>query len=396
MKNNTSNVMRKEFSRFFGDRRMLFMLILPAIMIYVLYTFMGTALSSMISTSEEYAPALFAVNMPGEIEQIMREANIGINPIGAGEAEGIKERISQKSADLLMIFPVGFSEQVKAYDAQASGGLDAPNIEVYFNSTAPNSSSTNSLVLSLLDVYESKLANKFDINRGIPGADLVTKEDLSASIISYLMPMLLMVFLYQGCAALAPESIAGEKERGTLATLLVTPLKRSQLAAGKIFSLCVLSFISALLTTASTMLSLPNMMGAAEGLVDAGIYGPRDWMFLAFVILSTTLLLVALISIISAYAKSVKEANTAVMPLMIVVIIVGISGMFSSVHTETIYYMIPLYGSVQSMSGIFALNYDAYTAVNVGASCISNLVCAGIGVFALTKMFNSEKVMFSK
>ena len=392
MRNNTVAVMKKEFSRFFGDKRMIVMILLPAILIYVVYSFMGTALQSLYAPDEEYRPVAYSVNIPEAIAQLAQMAGLDVVRISDGETQKIKENISSKTADLLMIFPSDFDAQVTAYDVKTSN-TPAPNIEIYFNSTVPNSSSAYNIMISMLDVYESSLANKFDINRSVADSDLVTAEDRSASIISSMMPMLMLVFLYSGCAGLAPESIAGEKERGTLATLLVTPLKRSELAAGKIFSLCILSFFSGLITAASTILSLPKLMGGASDLVDAGIYGARDYMYLVFVILSTVLLLVALISIISAFAKSVKEATSAVMPLMIIVMLVGVTGMFGSTHPEAMYYLIPLYNSVQSMSGIFSL---AYAPINIALTCIINLICAGIGVFALTKMFNSEKVMFSR
>ena len=392
VRSNVLTVMSKEFARFFGDRRMILMVLLPAILIYVAYSFMGTALASVYAPDEDYVPHAYAVNIPDPIAQIAQNAGFRISHIDAGEAESVKDRITQKDADLLIVFPPDFSVQVAAYDVQTSS-VPAPNIELYYNSTIPNSSSANWLLVSLLNAYEDSLANKFDINRDIPDADLVTAEDMSASIISTMMPMVLMVFLYSGCAGLAPESIAGEKERGTLATLLVTPLKRSELAAGKILSLCVLSFLSGLITFAATILALPNMMGGAEDMIDTGIYSATDYMFLAFVILSTILLLVTLISIISAFAKTVKEANTAVMPMMVIVVLVGVTGMFSSAQSDLVYYLIPLYGSVQSMSGIFSLDYSLSS---IAASCVSNLVFACAGGFALTIMFNSEKVMFSK
>ena len=393
MKNNISTVMRKEFARFFGDRRMIALILLPAILIYVIYSFMGTAMASLYTPDEDYVPTAHAINMPSSIAQIAQAGGVTIIPAEPSEAEAIKERISQKEADLLLIFPAGFDELVDAYNVQTANGAPAPNIEIYYNSTVPNSSSANYHVYALLDAYESTLANKYDINRGIMDADRVTAEDMSASIISSLMPMLLMIFLYSGCAGLAPESIAGEKERGTLATLLVTPLKRSELAAGKILSLCVLSFLSGLVTAGATIASLPKLMGPADEMIDTGIYGAADYMLLAFVILSTILLLVTLISIISAFAKTIKEATTAVMPIMIIVMLVGVTGMLGSAQTDLIYYIIPLYSSVQSMSGIFSLDYST---ANIALSCISNLVFAIIGIIALTKMFNSEKVMFSK
>ena len=389
---NVLTVMKKEFARFFLDKRMVFMTLLPAILIYVIYSFMGTAMKSMYAPDDDYIPFTFAVNLPDSISQTIRSAGMYIQIIGANEVKPVRERIALKEVDLCMVFPPDFDAQVAAYDVQTSTG-PAPNIEIYFNSTDPNSMAAFGAVYEILDVYESSLANKFDVNRDVEEADQASAEDVSASIISSLMPMLMMVFLFSGCVSLAPESIAGEKERGTLATLLVTPLGRSELAAGKILSLAVLSFLSGIITAAATILALPNLMGGAEEMIDAGIYGAADYALLAAVILSTILLIVALISIVSAFAKTVKEANTAVMPLMIVVMLVGVSGMFGGAQSNAALYLIPLYNSVQGMSGIFSLDY---AAANIALSCACNLVYAVIGGVALTKMFNSEKVMFSR
>jgi ABC-type Na+ efflux pump permease subunit len=60
-----------------------------------------------------------------------------------------------------------------------------------------------------------------------------------------ILPFLILSFLFSGCLAVTPESIAGEKERGTIATLLVTPIKRRELAIGKIISLSILATLAA-------------------------------------------------------------------------------------------------------------------------------------------------------
>lgn len=394
-KSNIIPIMKKEFERFFRDRRMVIMILLPAVLIYVVYSFMGTAMKSMFSPDGDYVPSAFTVNIADPIEGMLQASGINVIHITEGEIADTKDRIESKEADICIIFPVGFNALVEDYDVRTST-IPAPNIEIYYNSTVPNSSNVFQLVNAILNNYEASLSNKFDVNRGIEDAgDLATAEDVSASIISSLMPMLLLLFLYTGCVGIAPESIAGEKERGTLATLLVTPLKRSELAIGKILSLGVLSFMSGLITAIATILSLPKMMGAAaEGMLNVDIYSATDFALLALVILTTILLLVTVISIISAFAKTVKEANTAVMPLMILVMLVGVSGMFGGgAHTEPVYYLIPLYNSVQSMSGAFARDYSV---INMALACVSNLVYACLGGFALTKMFNSEKVMFSR
>jgi len=390
---NIGTVMNKEFARFFGDKRMMVMMLLPAILIYVVYSFMGTAVASMFHPDEDYTPWAYVVNMPDSIAPLVQSAGINVRHIGLPEVGEVREKISRKEAELCIVFPPDFDKLVAAYDAQTSAG-PAPNIEMYFNSTEPNSSDVNSRMYMILDYYESSLANKFDINREIERPDQATAEDMSASFISMLMPMLLLLFLFSGCIGLAPESIAGEKERGTLATLLVTPIKRSELAIGKILSLAVLSFLSGLIMAVATILSLPKIVSGAEEVIDAGIYGLRDYLFLALVILSTILLMVAIISIVSAFAKTVKEANTAVMPLMIVVMLVGVTGMFGGgAQSKLVYYIVPMYSSVQSMSGIFSRDY---TALNVVLSCLSNVVYACAGGFVLTRMFNNEKIMFAR
>jgi len=390
---NILTIMSKEFTRFFTDKRMVLMTILPAVMIYVVYTFMGTMMARIVLPDED-ATRVFAVNAPASITQVLQAADIHILNIGENEVSQAKEKLINKEADLLMIFPVDFDSQVEAFDLQTAT-TPAPNIEMYFLSTEPNSAAAYHQITAMLDYYEATLINKFDINRGVENSDLATAEDVAANIISMLMPMLLFIFLFSGCMGLALESITGEKERGTLATLLVSPLKRSELAIGKILSLAVLSFLSGLVTAIATILALPNLMGGgAEEMVDVNIYSFTDYALLAMVILTVLLVMVAMVSIVSAFAKTLKEAGQATMPLMIVVMLVGVSGMFGGgAQTEPLYYLIPLYGSVQSMSGIFSLDYSV---INVLISCFSSIVFACIGGFILTKMFNSEKVMFSK
>ena len=223
---------------------------------------------------------------------------------------------------------------------------------------------------------------------------MATNEDTTGMIFSSMLPMLLMVFLYSGCISVAPESIAGEKERGTIATLLVTPVKRGDIAIGKILSLGVIALLAGLSSALGTILSLPKLMGGASEEISANAYGTNDYLMLGVVILSTVLLLITMISIISAFAKSTKEAQTFVMPLMILVMFIGITSMFGSGASDNWYiYLIPLYNSVQCMTAIFSFDI---TAVNVAIAAVSNIVYAGIGVYILTRMFNSEKIMFSR
>lgn len=383
-------VMKKELARFFKDRRLcLTTLLLPGLMIYVIYSFMGDALGSQFTVSEDYTYQIEAIHLPDSVAEMSEELPVQFRSIDPSQQADAMNAVQNQELDLLLIFPQDFDAQVAAYDVSSEAA--APNVEIYYNSAATESSEAYDQVTALLEAHETAIANKFDINRGSGTYDLVDAQDLAGMTFASLMPMLIMIFLFSGCMAVAPESIAGEKERGTIATILVTPIHRSELALGKIFSLSIIALLSGLSSTIGVLLSMPKLMGGTD--ISMTVYGLGDYAMLGLVVLSTVLLLIALISIISAFAKSTKEAQTLIMPLMIIVMVIGVSGMFGEPTQDSLLYLIPLYGSVQSMAAIFAFDFNmVHTAICV----ISTLCYAAACIFVLTRMFHSERIIFTR
>ncbi|MDR0889415.1 MAG: ABC transporter permease [Oscillospiraceae bacterium] len=387
-KNGTITILRKELARFFGDRRMLISIIIPGILIYVLYSFMGSALHTQFST-EDVSVSAAVVNLPASLESTMA-STVGVTEYES-EAEAM-QGISAETADICVVFPADFDEKVALYDV--SSGAAAPMVEIYYSSASESSLLGFELVSSLLDEYETSLVNKWDINAGAAVYDLISETDQTGSIFSMMLPMLLLIFLYSGCMAVGAEAIAGEKERGTIATMLITPVGRNSIAMGKIAAVSILGLISAASSTLGIIFSLPKLMSMDSMNISGGFYSMREYLMLGGVILSTVLVLVALICVISALAKSAKEAQTMLVPLMIVVMFVGVSSMFGgAAQTELYYYLIPLYNSVQCMSAI--LSFSASSG-HIVLCIVSNIAFAGIGAWVLTRMFHSERIMFSK
>ena len=390
MRNGVLTIMKKELDRFFGDRRMVFSILMPGILIYVMYCFMGVAMGDAFGVDEDYTPTVRAAGLPASMEALLQQTGFAVT---AGEDEAAaREAVAAQTLDLLLVFPEDF-DRITA-DYEVSSGLPAPNVEIYYNSAATSSAMAYQAVTGLLDAYEAQMVNKFDVNAGGGAYDLATVEDTAGSIFSMMMPLLLMMFLYSGCAAVAPESIAGEKERGTIATMLITPIRRSHIALGKILALAVIAMISAASSTVGTILSLPKMMGGLTDTVNAAIYGVREYLLLAAVILSTVLVMVTIISLLSAFAKTIKEAQTYAVPFMLLVMLLGISSMFGSSGEQGLWaYCIPLYNSVQCMTGIFSFSVlPAGVAVSLGVNAAVTLA----GVLVLARMFNSERIIFAK
>ena len=390
---NILRIIKKEFSRFFGDKRLVFTsLIMPGLMIYVLYTFMGSGFGSMIESGTnggDQTKQIYTVNLPQSISQIMNDNGLVPIEISHSEIEDTKTSIMNSDTALCVVFPNEFEKNIMAYDPQKTSDA-APNIEIYYNTGNESSVNAHEEMLNILTDYEEKLSNRFDINKTEKEYNLYNSDDLMSSLMSSVFPLLLLIFMFSGCLAIAPESIAGEKERGTIATILITPIKRSELAMGKIISLAVIAFLCGVSSFLGTILSFPSLMGD----MSVNIYGVSEYLNIALIIMSTILFMIAILSILSAFAKTVKEATTIISPLMIVIGLIGVSGMITGgVIENKMMFLIPLYNSVQCLSAVFSLSID-----NIGLiiTVISNFCYTLILVFTLTKMFNSEKIIFSK
>jgi sodium transport system permease protein len=306
--------------------------------------------------------------------------------------EGILDDIREQKADLFMVFPAGFDEAVARYDSRSGGA--APQVELYYNEVSTTSQAAYSRFFFLLDEHESSIANKFDVNRGEGPYNLASERDSTGRYLAMIVPLLILVFMYSGCMTLATESIAGEKERGTIATLLVTPIRCGELAAGKVLSISVMAFCCGLSSLIGTMLALPSLFNMDTEVVNLGIYRAADYGLLILVILSTILLMVTVISLLSAWAKTVKEAQSLVMPLLILIMLAGVIPIFGDgAKVELYYYLIPIYNTVQCLAGILTFNYQPG---NIVVEVLTNGLLACGGIFILAGMFKSEKIMFSK
>lgn len=384
---NCLTIIKKELRRFFTDKRMVASIILPGLLIFVMYSIMGSVFSNIGSVSNDYTYKVYAVNEPETFSPLFKDLNIEYLDTEGLDVDLMKDAVRKEEADLLIIYSGDFSNLNPSNETK-------PQIEMYYNSVRTESAAIFQTIQVLLNAYQNQLVGQvFYINNGID-FDLASDKEKSSSYIAMLLPFLLLIFMFSGVMAVVPESIAGEKERGTIATLLVTPLRRTDLAIGKIISLSIISLLSALSSFIGTMLSLPKLMQLQEstGLTNL-YYSALDFIYIVLILCGVILLFVGLLSIVSAFSKSVKEATSYATPVMIVVMVVGIFSMFGNVSSNPFVYFIPVYNAVIALSAI--LSFEAST-LTILITIISNVVYALLCGIILSKMFNNEKIMFSK
>lgn len=380
---NIWTIMRKEFARFFKDRRMILTtVLLPGLLIYGIYSLIGGAMNDRFGGSTE-PPVVYAENLPSSLAPAFSQLGWEIKT--AEDKEAVLAEIKKGDAELYMVFPAGFDENLSVERPQ--------QIAFYYNSAETDSANAFTVANNVLSAFRDSLSHYFDINAGEEKYDQADEKDVVGMLFSMIVPLLIMMLLFSGCMSVAPESIAGEKERGTIATLLVTPLKRSHLALGKVLSLSALAMLSAVSSFLGIILSLPKMMTGMGDISANAYYGAGDYLSILAVLLVTVMVMTGLVSVFSTLAKSVKEATTMVTPLMIVVMLISFLPMMLQIDAKTAFYFIPLFNSVTCFAGIFSFEVSP---VGILITVLSNLVYAGILVFVVAKLFDNEKVMFAK
>ncbi len=354
-------IIKKEFARFFKDTRLwITALILPGLLIFAVYNIMGSIIESEAEKSADVTCSAYIENM----SESQSEAFSMIFDLKQDYTiEEAEKALKEGKLDLIIVFP------------QSADG----KIQIEYNSAESKSQTAYTLAVALVANYEIK--------------DLADEQSLARTILSTIVPMVLLMLLFSGCMAVAPESIAGEKERGTIATLLVTPVKRSVIAVGKIAALSVIALLSGLSSALGMLLSLPKLAGSAGGGITFAMYGFGDYAAVLGVILSTVLVLVAIISIVSAFAKSVKEANGLVVPVMILVMLCGVFSMFATSVASIGLYFIPLFNSALVISTVLS---GTVSLAGIAITVCVNVAFAALLVFVLTQMFKSERIMFNK
>lgn len=384
-------IIKKELVRVFTDRRMLASLIFPGLLIFILYAIMGNVMKNVSSVDDDYSYQVYAIyedcSQDGIkfAQDLLKNYNITYLNASNKTVTEIKEEIRNKEIDLLVIY------KHDLMDLEAK-----PEVSLYYNSVKVESNAIYQNVLMTISAYESaNLEDLIKINTAEDTYDLASLDEVNGSLYAMLLPMLLIIFAFSGVMGIVPDSIAGEKERGTMATLLVTPVKRHNLALGKLISVSIISLVSAVSSFLGTILSLPFLGSRQMSSISFSNlnYGFLDYLYILLIIITMILLFVGMLSIVSAVAKSVKEANSYSTPIMIVVLVIAIISMFNARGGDSSIslYFIPVYNCALSLSNILAYNVNL---IGILITIISNIVYTVLLAVVIARLFNSERVMF--
>ena len=403
---NIKTIFFKELRRFFTEPRMLAALFLPGIIIYIFYSLMGTFMEASFAPSsgkpENYTYQIVATNNYSSTDEVaplifdVFDAYLPINESGnkseyhyinLDQVSEYKEALSNHEYDLLIVFNDNFEDSLKGEISSTK-----TNISLYYDGSDSISTYLYTVFTSLVDTTYTNFT--VNIENGIYVDGNVSPENYTfKNIMSFVVPLVTISLLFSTVISISPEAIAGEKERGTLASLLMTPMKRTELVIGKISALSIVSLSSGLVSFLGLVISLPNLYGG--GMTLSSLFSPASFIMLLLLILTTLCVFVTLGLVISAFSKSIKEAGSYLTPIMTILMVASIIP-FSIDMSGIGYAFIPLLNIVSSMNLLIRETNLDLLLPYISITAVMNIILSGVLVFITAKLFNSEKIMFQR
>lgn len=399
----------KELRDMLRDRRtVISMIVIPTLVMPALMgivAFVGvkvardvasTAPTVMVVGGEDSPAARGALNVPDRIK---------ILPT----SENWRQLITDKKLRAVVELPVGF-------DAALRRGERA-TVKVYNYEGELRSDRAVSEVRRIFAAYTDKVVEARLAERGlamtaIKPLDVRTEnvappEKVGGNMIGGVIPYFFLLLAFTGAMYPAMDLTAGEKERGTMETLLCSPVSRVDLVLGKFLMILTASLatvgcalLSMLLTVSVGGALLAQRIGSggtasaqrsAEKISSMLTLDPLGVVAVIGMVLPMVVLFAAALFTISLFAKSFKEAQSYVSPLIIVIIMPAAIGMLPGVELNARLALVPILNvslaSKELVSGVWHWNY---LALIFGSTCVYAAVALGLAV----RMFNREDVIF--
>lgn len=399
-------IIDKELKRIFSDRRMVFsVFLLPALSIFLIYNLMGILASNRINEIKEHQARVAVVRAPESFQNFWagyeEKEKYDLSYDTQISAE-LKEMVRSGEVEAIVEFPADFSEKMTAYERETT-----PDIHIYYNPTEDYSATANQqLQTSLLKDYQDALLQErfgdlkkiraFTTNEDFKNKpqeyEIKNEKKSSGFGIAQLLPMMLSIMLFASAMGIGLETIAGEKERGTMAALLLTPVSRNTIALGKMISLGILAIISTLTSVIALVAAFPKLAAISGTMPTNLMYGMTDYLQISVILLLEVGIFVGMICLISVLSRTVKEASTYVTPAYMVVMMGAFAAMFSFGKPGLYVFAIPVAGNIFALKS--ALNFEL-TLPQLLLTCVVSLISIALLVLATAKAFKSEKIMFN-
>lgn len=396
-------VFLKELLELSRDRKtLMFVILLPLAIFPVIFLVMGLVAATVTKDLEKQEHTYVIINAdkaPAFAEKLFYHKNFKKVSTDLTTVEQLKEAIKAEKFSVAVIIPADYDEN--------SAQWQQSKWQLVYNS-ATQLDIVGRKMRELVDEYSEAIQTRRLASAGIEGdaikavlkpvelskvSTAEAREDIGEKLggfIAYLLvPLCLM-----GCVTPALDIAAGEKERGTLETLLICPVERSALVLGKFLTVITAGILTALIMIISfggwgyVAGSLMGVDLVAKLMSSLGVV---DLALILLMLLPLTMIFGSLVLALSIYARSFKEAQSYTGPLFTVVFIPLVIALLPGVELNVKTALIPVTNISLVIKELVKGTIDyAMLAVVLGSSAL----LAAVLMYYCTRWFQRESVLF--
>ena len=393
----------KEIKEVLRDRRTLvFMLIMPTVLVPLL---MNLLIGFMVKSEQKAATevltyAIFGIeNLPQLAEEFAKSDEFKLVDISSQDEVG--SAIKQNIIKFALVIPEDARE---LFDKGQQ-----VTVQIYYdNASVPSRvrSRAGDIIRQTSDKFRADRLVALGFESSEKREDLVfplkiedfgtaNMREILGESVGRILPYMFIIFCMMGCMYPAIDLGAGEKERGTLETLLLAPIKRYQIVLGKFLVVFTAGVTAALLSLAGMgfmlllkVRQIPSEMPIGEVLLSISVV---DLLLIASMLIPTAAIFASLMLSVSIYARSFKEASSYCGPLNFLAIVPAIIAMLPIVTLDWYWAMVPITNVSLAIKELIkgTMNYEMFIAI-LGSS----VIIAGALLFFSAKWFERESVLF--
>jgi len=389
----------KELVGSLRDRRTIIaMVIIPLVFYPLLFVGIGyfnelgsrqaeEAISRIVIYGAEFAPQLVKYLQEDEKMEILTRTVKEVE-------DDTLSKLQEGEVQLILVIPVDFNSQIE----QGKVG----KLTLKYDATEAKSKIAQGRVKLIIERYQEEIVlqrlSRLDLKEEflrplvLQEENVATAEKTTGSFLGLLLPYLIIILIFAGAMHTAIDITAGEKERGTIATLLVSQISRLEIVLGKCLAVMLISFTSmalGLLGLTLTFLTGASITGDIGG-AKLGI--SLETIFLLFLVLLPLVgLASAVLVMVGIFARNTREASSYTTPIYMLTIFLAVSSINQGIELSGKMFLVPILNS----SFVFRelLMGKIYWG-HILTTFIANLVIAGVALWWATRLFTKEEVLF--
>jgi sodium transport system permease protein len=383
-------VCRKELTDWARDRRSLLTVLFTSLVGPAIIGVMFTMMANRQRQVEDVKlPVVGAENAPALIEWLRQQPGIEI-ATGPSDPE---EAVRARREDMVVVIPEDYAKKFAA--------SKPAQVRLISDGSSQNNRPKVTRVRNLFQRYSSEIGSLRLIGRGISpvvaspiqieDVEVSSAQQRAATILGFI-PLFVMLAAFTGAMALATDSTAGERERGSIEALLVNPAPRIAIAGGKWIAATATAMISVVVTGALLFALFQYIP-----LQDLGIrfhLGPAQLLGTMAIVLPLCPLVAAIQMYVATFAKSFKEAQSYLSFLMMVPMVLGMMATMNPMATKTWMYYVPWVGQQALLTDVLG-NKPVHPALFVVVA-LANLVLAILTIRATSGLLLREKIIFGR